>query len=112
MAALKNQVDGEMLLATVQQAGYTLCNSEEEADAIIVNTCGFIESAKKESIDEILQLARRKKEGKLKAILVTGCLAERYQTEIRKELPEVDAVLGIGSNKDIALALKRSLRGS
>ena len=68
----KNQVDGEMLLATVQQAGYTLCNSEEEADAVIVNTCGFIESAKKESIDEILQLARRKEAGKLKAIVVTG----------------------------------------
>ena len=107
----KNQVDGEMLLATVQQAGYTLCNSEEEADAVIVNTCGFIESAKKESIDEILQLARRKEAGKLKAIVVTGCLAERYQTEIRKELPEVDAVLGIGANKDIALALKEALEG-
>lgn len=107
----KNQVDGEMLLATVQQAGYTLCNSEEEADAVIVNTCGFIESAKKESIDEILQLARRKETGKLKAIVVTGCLAERYQTEIRKELPEVDAVLGIGANKDIALALKEALEG-
>lgn len=107
----KNQVDGEMLLATVHQAGYTLCNSEEEADAVIVNTCGFIESAKKESIDEILQLARRKEAGKLKAIVVTGCLAERYQTEIRKELPEVDAVLGIGANKDIALALKEALEG-
>ena len=107
----KNQVDGEMLLATVQQAGYALCNSEEEADAVIVNTCGFIESAKKESIDEILQLARRKEAGKLKAIVVTGCLAERYQTEIRKELPEVDAVLGIGANKDIALALKEALEG-
>ena len=107
----KNQVDGEMLLATVQQAGYTLCNSEEEADAVIVNTCGFIESAKKESIDEILRLARRKEAGKLKAIVVTGCLAERYQTEIRKELPEVDAVLGIGANKDIALALKEALEG-
>ena len=107
----KNQVDGEMLLATVQQAGYTLCNSEEEADAVIVNTCGFIESAKKESIDEILQLARRKEAGKLKAIVVKGCLAERYQTEIRKELPEVDAVLGIGANKDIALALKEALEG-
>ena len=107
----KNQVDGEMLLATVQQAGYTLCNSEEEADAVIVNTCGFIESAKKESIDEILQLARRKEAGKLKAIVVTGCLAERYQTEIHKELPEVDAVLGIGANKDIALALKEALEG-
>lgn len=107
----KNQVDGEMLLATVQQAGYTLCNSEEEADVIIVNTCGFIESAKKESIDEILQLARRKEAGKLKAIVVTGCLAERYQAEIRKELPEVDAVLGIGANKDIVFALKEVLEG-
>ena len=64
----------------------------------------------KESIDEILQLARRKEAGKLKAIVVTGCLAERYQTEIRKELPEVDVVLGIGAIKDIALALKEALK--
>ena len=107
----KSQVDGEMLLAAVEKAGYTLCNTAEEADAVIVNTCGFIESAKKESIDEILQLARQKEAGRLKAIVVTGCLAERYQKEIRKELPEVDAVLGIGANEKIAFALKEALEG-
>lgn len=107
----KNQVDAEMLLATAKQAGYIICNTVEEADAVIVNTCGFIESAKKESIDEILQLAQLKNAGKLKAIVVTGCLAERYQEEIRKEMPEIDAVLGIGANKDIALALKQALEG-
>ena len=107
----KNQVDAEMLLATAKQAGYTICNTVEEADAVIVNTCGFIESAKKESIDEILQLAQLKEAGKLKAIVVTGCLAERYQEEIRKEMPEVDAVLGIGANKDIAIALQQALEG-
>ena len=111
LGCAKNQVDGEMLLATAQQAGYTLCNSIEQADAVIVNTCGFIESAKRESIDEILQLARLKNSGKLKAIVVTGCLAERYQTEILKELPEVDAVLGIGANADIAQALQQVLSG-
>lgn len=111
LGCAKNQVDAEMLLATAGQAGYTICDSVEEADAAIVNTCGFIESAKKESIDEILQLARLKETGRLKAIVVTGCLAERYQQEIRKELPEVDAVLGIGAYKDIALALQKALEG-
>lgn len=108
----KNQVDGEMLLAMARSGGYTLCSEQEQADAVIVNTCGFIESAKQESIDEILQLARLKEAGKLKAIVVTGCLAERYQKEIRKELPEVDAVLGIGANKDIVFALDEALKGN
>ncbi|MCI9576508.1 MAG: 30S ribosomal protein S12 methylthiotransferase RimO [Clostridiales bacterium] len=107
----KNQVDGEVLLASLQDAGFTLSNDTEQADAVIVNTCGFIESAKQESIGEILDLAQLKKEGKLKAIVVTGCLAERYQEEIRKEMPEVDGVVGIGANQQIADVLKRVLEG-
>ena len=107
----KNQVDGEVLLASLQDAGFTLCNDVEQADAVIVNTCGFIESAKQESIGEILDLAQRKKEGKLRAIVVTGCMAERYQEEIRREMPEVDGVVGIGANQQIAEVLTRVLGG-
>ena len=81
------------------------------ADAVIVNTCGFIESAKQESIDEILELAELKKEGKIQAIIVTGCLAERYTSEIMKELSEVDAVIGIGRNADIAEVVAKALEG-
>ena len=108
----KNQVDGgKVLLASLQDAGFTLSNDAEQADAVIVNTCGFIESAKQESIGEILDLAQLKKEGRLKAIVVTGCLAERYQEEIRKEMPEVDGVVGIGANQQIADVLSRVLEG-
>lgn len=107
----KNQVDAEVLLASLQQAGFAISTDLSAVDAVIVNTCGFIESAKKESIDEILSMAQLKKQGKLKAILVTGCLAERYQHEIRKELPEVDAVFGIGANPQIAAQLHGVLAG-
>ena len=99
------------MLASLQDAGFTLSNDAEQADAVIVNTCGFIESAKQESIGEILDLAQLKKEGRLKAIVVTGCLAERYQEEIRKEMPEVDGVVGIGANQQIADVLSRVLEG-
>lgn len=107
----KNQVDAEVLLASLQEAGFSLSADPASLDAVIVNTCGFIESAKKESIDEILNMAQFKKHGKLKALLVTGCLAERYQEEIRKELPEVDAVFGIGANAQIPALLRQILEG-
>ena len=107
----KNQVDGEVLLASLKNAGFAISADLNAADAVIVNTCGFIESAKKESIDEILNMAQLKQEGKLKAVIVTGCLAERYQTEIRKELPEADAVFGIGANHQIAGFLTQILEG-
>lgn len=107
----KNQVDAEVLLAGLKEAGFTISADLSAVDAVIVNTCGFIESAKKESIDEILNMAQLKQEGKLKAIVVTGCLAERYQYEIRKELPEVDAVFGIGANPQLAAHLKAVLDG-
>lgn len=107
----KNRVDGEMMLATLAQAGYQLVDQAEQADVVVVNTCGFIDAAKEESIGEILELAKLKEQGSLKAIVVTGCLAERYRQEIRRELPEVDAVLGIGANASIAQAVEQTLSG-
>ncbi|MCQ4021983.1 MULTISPECIES: 30S ribosomal protein S12 methylthiotransferase RimO [unclassified Ruminococcus] len=111
LGCAKNQVDAEMLLFSLRQAGYQIVNEASLADVAIVNTCGFIEQAKQESIDEILELAQLKKEGKIKAIIVTGCLAERYKDEVIKELYEVDAVVGIGDNANIALTVDRVLNG-
>ena len=111
LGCAKNRVDAEMMMYQLNQAGFQLKEDPAMADAVIVNTCGFIESAKQESIDEILELAQLKKEGKIKAIIVTGCLAERYNTEIMKELEEVDAVIGIGKNADIANVVQKALDG-
>ena len=108
LGCAKNQVDGEMLMANLKNAGFELCDDAALADVAIVNTCGFIDSAKQESIDEILELATLKKEGRIKKIVVTGCLAERYREEIHKELPEVDGVFGIGANADIAACIERA----
>lgn len=105
LGCAKNRVDGEMLLYTLEQAGYELVSDPADADIVIVNTCGFIESAKQESIDEILELSQLKKEGTIKYIIATGCLAERYGEEVMKELYEIDAVVGIGGNKDIVKVL-------
>lgn len=111
LGCAKNQVDAEMLLFTLQQSGYEIINEVSLADVVIVNTCGFIEQAKQESIDEILEIAQLKKEGKIKAIVVTGCLAERYKDEVMKELYEIDAVVGIGSNASISNIIKKVLEG-
>ena len=102
LGCAKNQVDAEMLLYNLKERGFTIVNDPADADAVIVNTCGFIESAKQESIDEIIELGALKREGKIKAIIVTGCLAQRYQNEITKQLYEVDAAIGIGANANIA----------
>ena len=102
----KNQLDTEVMLHEILQAGYEITPEDIEADVIIVNTCAFIESAKQEAIDNILDVAWLKKHRKLKAIIVTGCLAERYGEEIFKELPEVDAVLGVGSIHNIVEAIE------
>lgn len=107
----KNLTDTEVMLALLQKEGYTITPEDIEADVIIVNTCGFIESAKKESIENILDVAWLKKNKKLKAIIVTGCLAERYRGEVMGEMPEVDAVLGIGSECKICQAVERVLAG-
>ena len=112
LGCAKNRVDGEMMLYNLREAGYELVADVANSEVAIVNTCGFIEDAKQESIDEILELAELKKEGKIKAIIVTGCLAERYQTEVMKELYEVDAVIGIGANKNIAEVIKEVLEGT
>ncbi len=111
LGCAKNQVDAEMMMATLQKAGYLLEDDPALADVAIVNTCGFIDAAKKESIEEILELARLKAEGKIRAIVVTGCMAERYREEILKELPEVDAVAGIGADSDIAAVVEKALGG-
>ena len=107
----KNRVDAEMMLYTLREAGFHIVDDPAMADAAIINTCGFIESAKQESIEEILELAKLKKEGRIQAIIVTGCLSERYQSDVMKELYEVDAVIGIGANADIAQVVARALNG-
>lgn len=107
----KNRVDAEMMMAALEQAGYELKDDAALADVAIVNTCGFIEDAKKESIEEILELARLKKEGRIRALVVTGCMAERYREEVRREIPEADAVCGIGANGDIAAVVAQALAG-
>ena len=109
LGCAKNQVDGEVLMASLQQAGFLPVEDLEEADIAIVNTCGFIDSAKRESIEAILDLAALKGEGRLKKLVVTGCLGERYQKEMHSELPEVDAVIGIGANGEIGELLTRML---
>ena len=102
----KNQLDTEVMLHEVATAGYEITPDETEADVVIINTCGFIESAKKESIENILDIAWLKKNRSLKAIIVTGCLAERYRESILEEMPEVDAVLGVGSIHNIVEAVE------
>lgn len=92
----KNTVDTERVLGDLVSSGLSLTQNEEDAEVIIVNTCGFIESAKKESIDTILEMARHKTEGKCKQLVVTGCLAERYGQELLDEIPEIDHLLGVG----------------
>lgn len=107
----KNQVDAEQMLYTLKNAGFELTPAEAEADAIIINTCGFIESAKAEAIENILEAAKYKNEGKCKALIVTGCLAERYQNDVTEEIPEVDVCVGIGSNGKIAEIVKSAIEG-
>lgn len=97
----KNQVDAELMLSKIQKAGYNIVDVAYEADVVIINTCGFIEDAKKEAIDNILEMAELKNEGTIQKIIVTGCLAQRYQHELISEMPEVDGVIGIGANDDI-----------
>lgn len=111
LGCVKNRVDAEMLLYRIRNAGFKLCEDVAMADVAIINTCGFIESAKQESIEEILELSELKKEGKIKAIIVTGCLAERYKEEVMKEIPEADAVVGIGANEDIVDIINEVLEG-
>lgn len=112
LGCAKNRVDAEIMLSTLKENGFKLIEEPAMADVAIINTCGFIESAKQESIEEILELAKLKKEGKIKAIIVTGCLAERYKSDVMKELYEVDAVIGIGANNNIAQVATDALKGT
>lgn len=107
----KNLVDSEVMLGLVDEKGYRIVDREEEADIIVVNTCCFIHDAKEESIQTILEMAQFKEHGRLKALIVTGCLAQRYQKEILEEIPEVDAVLGTASYQRITEAIEEALSG-
>ena len=107
----KNQTDAELMLATLSQAGYEITDDSGYADVVIVNTCGFIADAKQESIENILEFAQLKKEKQIKKIIVTGCLAQRYQQELADEIPECDAVLGLGANSDIADVVEQVMAG-
>ncbi len=107
----KNQVDAELMLAMVAQGGYNICADASQCDVVIINTCGFIESAKQESIETILEYCDKKNDGKLKCVVVTGCLAERYKEELASEIPETDVVLGIGNNSNIVQSIDKALSG-
>ena len=112
LGCAKNQVNAEQMLYLLQEAGFEISGDPAGCDLAIVNTCGFIESAKAEAIDHILALAQLKAEGRLGKILVTGCLSQRYQGEILTELPEVDGILGTGSYNEIVSAVEKTLAGN
>lgn len=107
----KNLVDTEMMLGMLQQKGFTFTDDETEADIVVVNTCCFIGDAKEESINTLLEMAELRKNGSIRALLATGCLAQRYREEIQKEIPEVDAILGTMAIEEIAEAVEQVLQG-
>jgi len=105
----KNLVDGEVMLGIAQQAGHELTNDAADADVLVVNTCAFIDAAKQESIDAILEMAQQKANGRCSRLVVTGCLAERYRDELKREIPEIDATLGTGEVEQILAAIEPAL---
>ena len=107
----KNLVDSEEMLGLLTRAGYEIVDDEECAEVIIVNTCCFIGDAKEESVDTILEMAEYRKSGNCRALIVTGCMAQRYREEILTEIEEVDAVLGTTSYREILIAIEEALRG-
>ena len=107
----KNLVDTEMMLGLLNKDGYTFTDDEHEADVVVVNTCCFINDAKEESVNTILEMAELKKTGKCKALIVTGCMAQRYKQEILDEIPEVDGILGTSTYDEISNVLKQALGG-
>ena len=111
LGCAKNQVNTEQMLYLLMQAGYEILPAPDDAELVIINTCGFIDSAKSEAIEQILAMGARKAEGRVKKILVTGCLSQRYQEQILQELPEVDGILGTGSYYDIVHAAGEVLSG-
>ncbi|MBQ4600407.1 MAG: 30S ribosomal protein S12 methylthiotransferase RimO [Oscillospiraceae bacterium] len=111
LGCAKNQVDCERMMYRVQEAGHTVCAGVDGCDAVVINTCGFIDSAKAEAIDMILMTAGLKADGRVGKILVTGCLSQRYQQQIMEEMPEVDGVLGTGSYTEVVEAIDALLQG-
>ena len=109
LGCAKNLINSEQMLCLLSDAGYELTSDFDGADAVIINTCGFIDSAKSEAIDNILEMAELKKQGRLGKIIVTGCLAERYRAEITADLPEVDAMVGVGSFAEIVSVVAETL---
>lgn len=107
----KNRVDSEVMLGMLRSAGYDIVSDPKKADIIVVNTCGFILSAKEESIDTILEMAEYKQSGRCSALIVTGCLAQRYGEELRREIPEIDAILGVASYEKLFDAIKSASQG-
>ncbi|NMA52395.1 MAG: radical SAM protein, partial [Peptococcaceae bacterium] len=105
----KNLVDSEIMLGLLKESGYIITNRAEEADVIIINTCSFINDAKKESIDTILEMAHLKTEGNCSALLVAGCLAQRYPDELKEEMPEIDGLLGTGSLDQVCVLIEMVL---
>src|SRR6266851_8821219 len=101
----KNLVDSEVMLGLAQQAGHELTQDAASADVLVVNTCAFIDSAKRESVDTILEMAQHKKDGTCRRLIVTGCLAERYREALEAEIPEIDAILGTGEVPEIVRAI-------
>src|SRR6476620_2802039 len=102
----KNLVDGEVMLGMIRDAGHEITREAKDAEVLVVNTCAFIDNAKEESIDAILEMARLKREGSCKSLVVTGCLAERYRDDLRREIPEIDACLGTGEVPQILGAIE------
>lgn len=111
LGCAKNLVDTEVMLGLLAKKEYILTDNPDEADILIINTCGFIDSAKEESISTILQMAEYKKHGKCKGLIVAGCLGQRYQQELLDELPEVDAILGTSSWHLIVEAIQKIISG-
>src|SRR6476646_8869136 len=105
----KNLVDGEVMLGIARDAGHEVTSDVSAADVPVVNTCAFIDSAKQESIDAILEMAQQKRDGGCRRLVVTGCLAERYRDELKKEIPEIDALLGTGEVEGIVDAIDAGL---
>ena len=111
LGCAKNLINTEQMMALCRDAGFTVTGDPEGADVAVLNTCGFIESAKSEAIDSILELGQLKQAGRLKKLLVAGCLSQRYPDDIRAELPEVDGMLGTGSYTDVVTAVKELMAG-
>ena len=112
LGCARNEVDSEELAARLAAGGFRLVADAEDADTVVVNTCGFVEAAKKDSVDTLLQAADLKQDGRTRAVVAVGCLAERYGAELADSLPEADAVLGFDDYPDIAARLRSIVGGS